>query len=268
MPFDPSSQVNATPDVRIFLEGLLILVPAQDATSKLCEVYAINHHSAEHELFVEVSIDEPQPTLPILRIGGKVVQSGLEIATTAPAGVKKFEPSTTPTAAPFSFREVMDLKALNPAATLNHGGLHPAIKIRDGVLYSASHRTGDVSIESLNTPCRNLTDPVSLIIGMSIDLNGRNLRLTWGSESLELPGDGDDGPKYIIWINNSRTAPPPPNANDFGHFYHGLNGIASRDQFSMKFRRCGTTATEQAVRGGRVILTTPRVPCIPADLGG
>jgi hypothetical protein len=267
MPFDSSLQVNPTPDVRIFFEGLLILVPAQDAISKLCEVYAINHHSTEHEVFVDVSIDEPQPTLPILRIGGKVIQSGLEIATTAPAGVKKFEPNTTPTAAPFPFHEVMDLKVLNPSATLNPGGLHPAIKIRDGVLYSASHRTSDVSIESQNTTCRNLSDPLSLIIGTSIDLNGRNLRLTWGSEYLELPGDGDGSAKYIIWITNSRTAPPPPNANDFGHFYHGLNGVDPRDQFSMKFGRCGTKEPEQA-RGERVIFTTPRVPCIPADLGG
>jgi hypothetical protein len=257
MPFDSSPQINPNPDVRIFFEGLLILTPGQDATSKRCDVYAINHHSTEHELFVEVSIDEPQPSLPILRIGRKVAQFGLEIGTTSPAGVMKFEPSAAPAAAPYPLREAMDLKTLHPNAQLNSAGLHPVIKIRDVVLYTATHRDREVRILSPQVACRD-REPLALIIGANIHLNGRKLQLTWGSDSVELPRAEDSaGAKYIIWIHNSRSVTPMIDTNDFGHFYHGLSGVARGTEFTLDFKKCSDP-----------LLTTSRVPCIPIVSGG
>lgn len=256
MPFDSTTQINPNPDVKIFLDGLMLLVPAADATSKRCDVYVINHHASGHELSVEVGVDEPQPTFPFLKLGANILRSGLEISTAAPAGVKKYEPNGTspPGVGPLS--EAVDFSVINPGAQVEPNGTHPGvIKIRDGVLYAAS-RSGNASFRR-GSECHD-RPTVGTVLAASLDLNEGELRLTWGANSIDLPRQDDPpGTKYIISISNSRPIPPPPGTNDFPHLYNGIKGVAAADQFSLVFKRCG-----DLTKG------TPRIPCMPGVVGG
>ena len=101
MPFNSIPTISANPNVRIFFEGLLMLKPEPQPKTKpepkteaaqepevannRCDVYAINEGA--HNMFVEVSIDEPQPTYPFLRLSHNDLRSdGLEISTGTPMG--------------------------------------------------------------------------------------------------------------------------------------------------------------------------------------
>lgn len=255
MPFDPTTQINPNPDVKIFFEGLVMLVPGQDAKSKRCDVYVINH-SSEHELSVDVSVDQPQPNFPFLRLGSKVLRSGLEISTKTPAGVTKYVPNGgTSVPGAYGFDEAIDFNLLHPGVKPDPTGAHSGVlKIRDGVLYTVTQRDKDARLER-QTECRNCV-PLSLILGASIDLGGKKLVLDWGEDSLELPRAEDPaGTKYFIWINNSR--PVPATTNDFQHLYHGISPVATPDKFRLVFKHCGDP-----------LETSPRVPCIPGVTGG
>jgi hypothetical protein len=261
MPFHTSQDPpDPNSDIRIFFEGLVLLTPVQENGVMYCHVRAIKHqHAGEHDLVVEVGIDEPQPTLPFLRIGKKVIQKGLRIYTDNPQGVTRFDGTTNKA---FPFAEAIDFQVINPGHTLNQNGLHKAISISDGILYTATHRTDDVSIESQNTPCAP-RHPVSLILGANIVLGGRKCELDWGDGPFKLEQDQNGEPKYLIWIHNSRSE-PLMSGNDFDMFYEGLNGVDDKDKFSLKFAACGHEAEHKRVTP----FTTPRIPCIPGVDGG
>ncbi len=265
MPFDTEANPpSPNPDVRIFFEGLLILRPQKDATSKYCEVNAINH-GTDHELRVDVSIDQPEPNQAFLKIGSEVKSKGLEITTVAPSGVKKYEPATTPGTAPYSLKEAIDLNILHPGIGLDRMHLHAPMKIRDGVLYTATHRDHDVSLTQAGV-CKP-GEPLALIIGMDIHLQqGAKLQLKWGSEMIELPIDDDNGPggapaKYVIWINNGRPVTPASDPHDFDHYYFALVPPV-RNPYKVEFKKCG--ATEPL---NRIPFTSPRILCIPTTDG-
>jgi hypothetical protein len=262
MPFDTDTNPpDQNFDVRIFFEGLEILRPQQDATSKYCEVRALNH-GTDHELSVDVSIDEPTPNQPFLRIGSEVRDNGLEITTTAPKGVKKYQPTTTPNASPYSLLEAIDLNVLHPGVALVNMHLHKPIIIRDGILYTEKHRDRDVSL-TRDGVCKP-REPLALTIGMNIHLqSGGKLQLKWGSKVVELPIAEDNGPggvpaKYIIWINNRRPVTPATDPHDFDHYYAALDPSVG-SHFQLDFKKCGDKQTLRETP-----FTSPRILCIPA----
>ena len=264
MPFDLSPDIHSTPDIRIFFHGLLMLVPREDDLGKRCDVYVINHHdhddhSSQHELSVEVSIDQPQPSYPFLRLGSRILDSGLEISTEAPEGVTAYNGSIGPDAYPLS--EAIDFGELHPGSQLNPSGAHRGvITIRDGILYTAARREADARLVNEQLPCKDRA-PVGLIIGASISLNDRELILKWGEgdlDSLSLSAKDDDGKpvKYIISISNSRSIPKKKDQSDFKHLYQVLD-VDKADQLELQFKNCDDKTQ-----------TTPKIPCIPGIGGG
>jgi hypothetical protein len=264
MTFNPVFTINAAPNVRIFFEGLLMLKSTTDGVINRCDVHAVNHST--HNMFVDVSIDEAQPTYPFLRIAHNDLHSaGLEISTVTRAGtatpsdVKKYVPAPPlPTSQPFSFEDAVDFAKLHPRSTFDHGGAHAGtIRIRNGVLYTAKRQ----DVARLRRDPRECIDrKVASILAAGIEFNPAqtSLRLTWRSRSIDLPfGDDPLNTKYIIAIGNLCPSPPMPAVNDFGVLYNCINRPPGDDKYALDFKSC-MDLTE----------TSPRVPCIPGVDGG
>jgi hypothetical protein len=260
MPFDTSTTVNTSPDIQVYIEGLLVLSPGQDAV-KRCDVFVVKHGS-DHLLSVDVSLNRPQPNFPFLRLGSTVLQRGLEIQMDTPRGVKKYAPGAgqnVPGA--YALSEVIDFQVEHdPRVKIRPAGAHPGvIKLRDGVLYTVARKSTEARLKR-EGKCVDRA-PLGLLIGTSIDFEERKLQLKWGpsaAEEMVLPRPDDPaGSKYIIWINNSRPIPPNPEVNDFKHLYHSLEGVNTGHEFDLEFRSC-----DDPERGSF------RVPCMPAVVGG
>jgi len=270
MPFDTSESINTQPNVRVFIEGLLLLRPGQEGVNT-CEIHAVDHAS-DHTLSVEVFVDRPQPNYSFLNLDARDIRSrGLTIGIQTPRGVKKYAPQSGPAQGVYPFDEAIDFHVLHDSSVTPArpgSGIHQGlIKLKDGVLYTAAHKPSEVSLWRGGT-CTD-RHPVATILGASIELQGQEkLVMNWGSdpdENIELPLDEDleDDPnsKYIIWIRNSRRRPRPDTGNDFPHLYHGLAGVASGQQYTLEFRACTSPA-------GDPIVTTPKIPCMPGVVGG
>lgn len=275
MPFNTTPHINETPAVRIFFEGLLSLAPGKD-DNKRCDVYALNH-SYYHDLFVEVSVADPQPTFPFLRIGDRVKSKGLVIARQHSAGVTKYSPDDED-GPPYPFDDGLDfIDELHHDAKPN-GMWHKPINIRDGVLYTVTRRDAEVALQSQNTACFERSRPLGLILGASIDLDdGEKLVLTCGQDTWELPRDedrdeDDNDAKYIIWISNLRSVPAgaihDPKHNDFRHYYDGFEPINDADKFWLSFGACEPKDRSNGGSRSAGPFTSPRVPCIPIVGGG
>ena len=263
MPFEPTTTITPNPDVRIFFEGLLLFEPGKGAGNKDCVVHAIHHHlAADHELSVTASLsDEPAPSFPFLNIGKKVIASGLEISpTTTPSGVKKYEPSGSPTPE-LPLHEAIDFHLLHSTAGVDNGNTHPGkITLKEGVIFSAKHELKGRLERGIT--CEN-RGPVGTILGAYLNFNGREIQIKWGPRANELlklprPDDGANA-KYVILISNSRLTPPPPDTNDFPHLYHGIKGVPDNEKFNLTLLlNCGE----------KFGLNTPRIPCMPGIIDG
>lgn len=262
MPFKPTTTIAPNPDVRIFFEGLLLLVPG-GVGNKDCVIHAIHHHqAADHELSVMVSLyNEPPPSFPFLNIGNKVIASGLEISpTTTPTGVKRYEPTGPPTPE-LPLHEALDFRGLHSRAIVDNGNTHPGkITLKEGVIFSAK-RELKARLERGIT-CEN-RGPVGTVLGAYLNFNGREIQIKWGpraDELLKLPRPDDAAnAKYVILITNSRPAPPPAGTNDFPHLYHGIKGVPDNEKFNLTLLlNCGE----------KFGLSTPRIPCMPGIIDG
>lgn len=260
MPFPETSQIDANPDVQIYLAGLMMLVPGQDATSTLCDVYPLSHGNS-HKFRLFVNENTPTPGYPFLELDETDFRDGIEIGKTQPRGVTKYEPGSSPSNPPFAFRDIVDFKDLFPGSHLNLGSTNRSLKIRDGVL------CGEVRPDRARferpfdnpTQCQNLPNLAS-IIGVRMNFDGMPVQIKWGGQSIALEPTSQ-GTKYEVWIINTR--PKPPNENDFRHLYSVLTGIEPNEKWDCVFLRCG-----EPKRLETRPFDTPRIPCIPGVYDG
>lgn len=256
MPFDPSTDPIADPTIRIFFGGLLMITPTPESNFKRADVFVVEDHSTDHGLSVDVSVDEPQPTFPFLRLGNKVLRHELRISKGTPQGIKKFAGTSQPGVDPVP--PDLDFKRLHPRASVKPAAQHrAAVKITDGLLHAAKRRTSNTWLErgGVCTPCT-----AALVLGIRLEASLQDeVTLTWRDGSLVLPRPEDPiGTKYLILVDNSR--PVPADVNDFKHLYHALDGVPTAEEFNLAFEQCPSE--------GIGILTTPRIPCIPGTTDG
>jgi hypothetical protein len=241
-------------DIQIIMEGLLMLTPSRDPRNpRDCEIHVIQH-IRDHVLSVELSVLKNGSGQPFLKLGLQDLSGKLKIATTSPAGVKAYSPSSSGVAGAYPFSFGVNFLELHKGEKIALNPSPIVITLKDGVLVTTEYRR----TARFKRASECIGRPVGRKLGARIALSaGMKLGLSWGTIAanyLELPRAQDPlGTKYVIKIKNRR--PTPVGINDFKHLYHAITPPVP--QFTLEFKACGVTTKD-----------TPRIPCIPGVIDG
>jgi len=145
MPFNKTPKLPEGAQVRIFFDGLQLLCPEVNQSSRTMDCHAYILNAREHLLSVEVSIDRGGPNFPFLRLGAEVTTGGLEIGFDKPRGVTKYVPDPANGHAKdesYDFKWAIDIQEIHqpifvPIKVNERGVHHGRIKLNEGILYSA-----------------------------------------------------------------------------------------------------------------------------------
>jgi len=212
----------------------------------------------QHFLSIEVFEVQPPPNIPILRFIGPL-DNPLEMSTDNPQGVMAFMAANR--ADPLDYGWILDVYAIHPGATVDNNGVQPNnITLFDGILHSSMRSRPGVSLEKQQPPlqCRDVNF-VTILIGVSIKLNGRTFFIKWAGSSTRL-WQSDPTKQYMIYVSNARSTPPPIltcGVGDLGDYYMSLGNVNPQDKRNLRFCSCGLHPRD-----------TTRVPCMSVLFNG
>jgi len=255
MPFRRTTTLDRAelPDVRIFLQGLLILRP--NLKQKGALDILVERWSERHVLSIEVWEDNGgQPNFPLTRILGPLHQPLAITVDKSPQGANAFLPRAKD---PRSFSHLLDLTGpdlhYKEKLDLQYYGTQPCFRLTEGTLYTAQLtkplvRTGGGKKDKK-------LGPKAAVVGANIYLQGRKLSIKLGGDSLTLPpASASSDPKYVIYIDNSPSELVMPKMahGHFTHYYNVIGNVPKNKQFDVNVVKTkGTTD----------------VPCMPVGGG-
>ena len=296
MPFTPTPELDANPDVRIFFSGLLMLKPLEN---NQCEVF-VHSSASRHYFTIEVRRKQAgQPDGIMMRHIGPLafIQTeedadpvhGMVIGKT-PAGptegVKRFEPDAPQRGGqPDGLSLAIDLASeafqngnpLNPKTNtrildVDPLAARPSILLTDGTLYTAAKTRPDLTItlqDANGADVRVLPSFASLIgADISLDDNPESaVSISWSQqgkpETLNLRKER--GVYYEIYVvndplfeNDSAPTETNPKHDEFREYYKVLH-VPSDQQFRLNVE---IPPGPSADRG------STRAPCMAIILGG
>jgi hypothetical protein len=292
MPYNSSTTLPNSPDVKIFLTGQLILEP--DSAGRQCRV-GINRSALNHQFSMEVRqkmIDNSIPDIIVWRHIGQLMPGGVAIGKEPSSNdVRKFVPTTSflrnDRQDDRDFRWIVDLAGYefhDGKVTINEHGTQPNIQILDGIFYTAL-RTDPEKL-TVERTAENMDNfdlySIASLIGVNIYLDtGEQFKLGYsdpegeGRKELKLdkPSPASGVKSYEIWINNNPVdvlPTDPSTLHELKEYYKVVDTVTVHDEetenfvhYELSFTEIDKTEPDPAPPS----FGTPTIPCMPVGSG-